>query len=149
MKYGKDKSVFLFSKVILIILFIFAVTGTVFAGQTIDEARSKWIGVSINKLIEKHGYPDQSFTAPNGNTVYVVIKNIKKLYPVPVFKQPERKEVDMYNTKTGAYSYGTTTSGGGWTVEQQMQKSECAGYFEINKDKIIVEVKFKGDECPQ
>jgi hypothetical protein len=149
MKYGKDKSVFLFSKVILVILFIFAVTGTVFAGQTIDEARSKWIGVSINKLIEKHGYPDQSFTAPNGNTVYVVIKNIKKLYPVPVFKQPERKEVDMYNTKTGAYSYGTTTSGGGWTVEQQMQKSECAGYFEINKDKIIVEVKFKGDECPQ
>ena len=149
MKYGKDKSVFLFSKVILVILFIFAVTDTVFAGQTIDEARSKWIGVSINKLIEKHGYPDQSFTAPNGNTVYVVIKNIKKLYPVPVFKQPERKEVDMYNTKTGAYSYGTTTSGGGWTVEQQMQKSECAGYFEINKDKIIVEVKFKGDECPQ
>lgn len=149
MKYGKDKSVFLFSKAILVILFIFAVTGTVFAGQTIDEARSKWIGVSINKLIEKHGYPDQSFTAPNGNTVYVVIKNVRKLYPVPVFKQPERKEVDMYNTKTGAYSYGTTTTGGGWTVEQQMQKSECAGYFEVNKDKIIVEVKFKGDECPQ
>ncbi|MDP3285573.1 MAG: hypothetical protein Q8M56_14170 [Desulfobacterales bacterium] len=149
MKYGKEKIVFLYSKAILVILFIFAVTGTVFAGQTIDEVRSKWIGVSINKLIEKHGYPDQSFTAPNGNTVYVVIKNVRKLYPVPVFKQPDRKEVDMYNTKTGAYSYGTTTTGGGWTVEQQMQKSECAGYFEVNKDKIIVEVKFKGDECPQ
>ena len=149
MKYGKDKSVFLYSKAILVILFIFAVTGTVSAGQTIDEVRSKWIGVSINKLIEKHGYPDQSFTAPNGNTVYVVIKNVKKLYPVPVFRQPDRKEVDMYNTKTGAYSYGTTTTGGGWTVEQQMQKSECAGYFEVNKDKVIVEVKFKGDECPQ
>jgi len=149
MKYEKDKSVFLYSKALLVILFILAVTGTVFAGQTIDEARSKWIGVSINKLIEKHGYPDQSFTAPNGNTVYVVIKNVRKLYPVPVFKQPERKEVDLYNTKTGAYSYGTTTTGGGWTVEQQMQKSECAGYFEVNKDKIIVEVKFKGDECPQ
>lgn len=149
MNYGKEKSVFLYSKAILVILFIFAVTGTVFAGQTIDEARSKWIGVSINKLIEKHGYPDQSFTAPNGNTVYVVIKNVRKLYPVSVFRQPDRKEVDMYNTKTGAYSYGTTTTGGGWTVEQQMQKSECAGYFEVNKDKIIVEVKFKGDECPQ
>ena len=149
MKYEKDKSVFLYSKAILVILFIFAVTGTVSAGQTIDEARSKWIGVSINKLIEKHGYPDQSFTAPNGNTVYVVIKNVRKLYPVPVFKQPERKEVDMYNTKTGAYSYGTTTTGGGWTVEQQMRKSECAGYFEVNKNKVIVEVKFKGDECPQ
>jgi len=149
MKYEKDKSVFLYLKAILVILFIFAVTGTVFAGQTIDEVRSKWIGVSINKLIEKHGYPDQSFTAPNGNTVYVVIKNVRKLYPVSVFRQPDRKEVDMYNTKTGAYSYGTTTTGGGWTVEQQMQKSECAGYFEVNKDKIIVEVKFKGDECPQ
>jgi len=149
MKYGKEKIVFLFSKAILVILFIFAVTGTVFAGQTIDDVRSKWIGVSINKLIEKHGYPDQSFTAPNGNTVYVVIKNVRKLYPVPVFKQPDRKEVDMYNTKTGAYSYGTTTTGGGWTVEQQMQKSECAGYFEVNSDKVIVEVKFKGDECPQ
>ncbi|MDP2863637.1 MAG: hypothetical protein Q8N95_12680 [Desulfobacterales bacterium] len=149
MKYVKSKSLFLYSKAILVILFIFAVTGMVSAGQTIDEVRSKWIGVSINKLIEKHGYPDQSFTAPNGNTVYVVIKNIKKLYPVPVFRQPDRKEVDMYNTKTGAYSYGTTTTGGGWTVEQQMQKSECAGYFEVNKDKVIVEVKFKGDECPQ
>ena len=149
MRYEKDKGVFLYSKAILVILFIFAVTCTVSAGQTIDDVRSKWIGVSINKLIEKHGYPDQSFTAPNGNTVYVVIKNIKKLYPVPVFRQPDRKEVDMYNTKTGAYSYGTTTTGGGWTVEQQMQKSECAGYFEVNKDKIIVEVKFKGEECPQ
>ncbi|MDQ1330556.1 MAG: hypothetical protein QG578_819 [Thermodesulfobacteriota bacterium] len=149
MKYVKSKSVFIYSKIILAVLFIFTVTDTAFAGQTLDDVRKKWIGVSINKLIEKHGYPDQSFTAPNGNTVYVVIKNVKKLYPVPVFRQPERKEVDMYNTKTGAYSYGTTTSGGGWTVEQQMMKSECAGYFEINKDKIIVEVKFKGDECPQ
>lgn len=149
MNYGKEKSVFLYSKAILVILFVLAVTGTVSAGQTIDEVRSKWIGVSIDKLIEKHGYPDQSFTAPNGNTVYVVIKNVRKLYPVPVFRQPDRKEVDMYNTKTGAYSYGTTTTGGGWTVEQQMQKSECAGYFEVNKDKVIVELKFKGDECPQ
>jgi hypothetical protein len=149
MKYGKEKSVFLYSTAILVILFIFAATCTVSAGQTIDEVRSKWIGVSINKLIEKHGYPDQSFTAPNGNTVYVVIKNVRKLYPVPVFRQPERKEVDMFNTKTGSYSYGTTTTGGGWTVEQQMQRSECAGYFEVNKDKVIVEVKFKGDECPQ
>jgi hypothetical protein len=149
MKYVNSKSVFIYSKVILAVLFIFTVTDTAFAGQTLDDVRKKWIGVSINKLIEKHGYPDQSFTAPNGNTVYVVIKNVKKLYPVPVFRQPERKEVDVYNTKTGAYSYGTTTSGGGWTVEQQMMKSECAGYFEINKDKIIVEVKFKGDECPQ
>jgi len=149
MKYVKSKSVFLYSKAILIILFIFAVTGIVSAGQTIDEVRNKWIGVSINKLIEKHGYPDQSFTAPNGNTVYVVIKNISKLYPVPVFRQPERKDIDIFNTKTGAYSYGTTTTGGGWTVEQQMQKSECAGYFEVNREKIIVEVKFKGEECPQ
>lgn len=149
MRYGKDNSTFIYSTTISVILFMFTVTGVVFAGQTIDEVRSKWIGVSINKLIEKHGYPDQSFTAPNGNTVYVVIKNVKKLYPVSVFRQPERKEIDMYNTKTGTYSYGTTTSGGAWTVEQQMQKSECAGYFEVNKDKIIVEVKFKGDECPQ
>lgn len=149
MKYGKSENLFLCSKVILVILFIFAVTGTVFAGQTIDDVRGKWIGVSINKLIDKHGYPDQSFTAPNGNTVYVVIKNVRKLYPVSVFRQPERKEIDMYNTKTGAYSYGTTASGGGWTVEQQMQKSECAGYFEVNKDKVIIEVKFKGDECPK
>jgi len=149
MKYGKSKSVFLYSKAILTIIFIFTVTGIASAGQTIDDVRNKWIGVSINKLIEKHGYPDQSFTAPNGNTVYVVIKNVSKLYPVPVFRQPERKDIDIFNTKTGAYSYGTTTTGGGWTVEQQMQKSECAGYFEVNTNKIIVEVKFKGEECPR
>lgn len=149
MEYGKGESMFSYFKAITVFFFISAVAGNVSAGQTIDEVRSKWIGININKLIDKHGYPDQSFIAPNGNTVYVIIKNIKKLYPVSVFRQPERKEVDMYNTKTKAYSYGTTTTGGGWTVEQQMQKSECAGYFEVNKDKVIVEVKFKGEECPQ
>ncbi|MBU1713823.1 MAG: hypothetical protein KKD47_12085, partial [Proteobacteria bacterium] len=67
----------------------------------------------------------------------------------PVFRQPERKDIDIFNTKTGAYSYGSTTTGGGWTVEQQMQKTECAGYFEVNSENIIVEVKFKGEECPK
>ena len=149
MKYEKDKSVCLYLKTILVFIFIFAVANNVFAGQNINDVKSKWIGVSINKLIEKHGYPDQKFTAPNGNIVYVVIKNVSKLYPVPVFRQPERKDIDIFNTKTGAYSYGSTTTGGGWTVEQQMQKSECAGYFEVNSENIIVEVKFKGEECPK
>lgn len=149
MKSKKNTSAFFNLKAILAFLIIFAATDMVFAGQTIDEVRSKWIGVNIDKLIEKHGYPDHSITVPNGNTVYVVIKNIKKLYPVSVFRQPERKEIDVYNTKTGAYSYGTTTNGGGWTIEHQMQKRECAGYFEVNNKKIIIDVKFKGDECPQ
>lgn len=149
MIYEKSFSAFICLKFLSIFLFIAALSGAVHAGQTIDEVRSKWVGVNIDKLIEKHGYPDQSFTAPNGNTVYVVIKNVKKLYPVPVFKQPERQDIDIFNTKTRAYSYGSTTTGGGWTVEQQMQKSECAGYFEVNSQKIIVEVKFKGDECPK
>jgi hypothetical protein len=149
MKYEKGYRAFMRSTAVRVVLFIFALSGAVYAGQTFDEVRSKWIGVSIDKLIEKHGYPDQSFKAPNGNTVYVVIKNIKKLYPVPVFKQPERQDIDIFNTKTRAYSYGSTTTGGGWTVEQQMQKSECAGYFEVNSQNIIVEVKFRGDECPK
>jgi len=149
MKYAKGKSMFLYLITIPMFLFIFAASNNVFAAQTINDVKGKWVGVSIDKLIEKHGYPDQSFTAPNGNTVYVFIKNVSKLYPVPVFRQPERKDIDIFNTKTGAYSYGTTTTGGGWTVEQQMMKSECAGYFEVNRDKIIVEVKFKGDECPK
>src|SRR3989339_671121 len=135
MKYEKDKTICLYLKTILVFIFIFAAANNVFAGQKINDVKSKWIGVSIDKLIEKHGYPDQKFTAPNGNTVYVVIKNVSKLYPVPVFRQPERKDIDIFNTKTGSYSYGSTTTGGGWTVEQQMQKSECAGYFEVNKDK--------------
>ena len=149
MKYGKDKSMFLYFKAISVFLLIFAVTNNVFAVQTINAVKSKWIGVSIDKLIEKHGYPDQRFIAPNGNTVYVVIKNVSKLYPVPVFRQPERKDIDIFNTKTGSYSYGSTTTGGGWTVEQQMQKTECAGYFEVNSENIIVELKFKGEECPK
>jgi hypothetical protein len=30
-----------------------------------------WIGTPINQLISCWGYPENSFTAPNGNTVYV------------------------------------------------------------------------------
>jgi len=149
MEHEKDKDICLYFKTVLAFIFIFAAANNLFAGQTINDVKSKWIGVSIEKLIEKHGYPDQKFTAPNGNTVYVVIKNVSKLYPVPVFRQPERKDIDIFNTKTGSYSYGSTTTGGGWTIEQQMQKSECAGYFEVNSENIIVEVKFKGDECPK
>ncbi|MBA3036619.1 MAG: hypothetical protein FP814_09015 [Desulfobacterium sp.] len=146
---SKKTSIFFNLKTIAVFLLLFATTDIVFAGQTIDEVRKKWIGVNINTLIEKHGYPDHSSTVPNGNTVYIVIKNIKKFYPVPILKQPERQEMDIYNTKTGAYSYGTTTTGNGLTIEHQIQKTECAGYFEVNKDNIIVDIKFKGEECPQ
>ena len=103
MKYRKGENMFSYIKTFTVFFFISAVAGNASAGQTLDEVRNKWIGISINKLVEKHGYPDQSFIAPNGNTVYVIIKNVRKLYPVSVFRQPERKEVDMYNTKTGAY----------------------------------------------
>ncbi|MGB5157468.1 hypothetical protein [Desulfobacterium sp. N47] len=136
-------------KIILLFLLTFTFADIAFAGQTIDQVREKWVGANINKLIEQHGYPDRSVKAPNGNTVYIVIKNIKKFYPVAVIRQPERKEIDIYNTKTGAYSYGTGTTGSGLTIEHQIKRTECSGYFEVNNENIIVDIKFKGDECPQ
>lgn len=148
MKSEKKLKIF-FIIAIILLLFCSLIADNIFAGQTIDDVREKWIGVNINKLVEKHGYPDRSITAPNGNTVYIVIKNIKKFYPVPVLRQPQRKDIDIYNTKTGAYSYGTSTSDGGLTIEHQIKKTECAGYFEVNKDNIIINIKFKGDNCPQ
>ncbi|MBU1055584.1 MAG: hypothetical protein KKC46_17440 [Proteobacteria bacterium] len=149
MKYKTNPNIIFNLTIILLFLLSFTAIDMTFAGQTIDEVRKKWIGVNINKLVEKHGYPDRSITAPNGNTVYIVIKNIKKFYPVPVLRQPQRKDIDIYNTKTGAYSYGTSTSDGGLTIEHQIKKTECAGYFEVNKDNIIINIKFKGDNCPQ
>ncbi len=149
MKYKSNTNKCYYFKSILALFLTFAAANIAFAGQTIDEVRSKWIGVDINKVIEKHGYPDHSVKAPNGNNVYIFVKNIKKFYPVPVLRQPERNDIDMYNTKTGTYSYGTSTNNGGLTIEHQIQNKECAGYFEVNNDKIIVDIKFKGDECPQ
>lgn len=118
-------------------------------GQTLDEVREKWIGKPLSTLIDAHGYPDENFRASNGHMVYVYAKRGEKLVPVPVIRQPELKEIELYETKSGAYSYGTSRQPGGIIIEQRLASKHCTGYFEINDQDTIIAVRFKGKDCPR
>ena len=120
-----------------------------YAGQSKQDVREKWIGRNLDSLINVHGYPEKSFKAPNGNKVYVFLKKMKKVKYVPILHQPQETEIDLYNTKTGEYSYGHVKSRGGWKYEQHISRSQCKGYFEVNSKKRIVNVNFKGGDCPK
>jgi len=117
--------------------------------QTLDEVREKWIGKPLSTLIDAHGYPDENFRASNGHMVYVYSKRGEKLVPVSVIRQPELKEIELYETKSGAYSYGTVRQPGGIIIEQRLATKHCTGYFEINDQDTIIAVRFKGRDCPR
>jgi hypothetical protein len=76
-----------------------------------------WKGSSINKLIDAWGYPVNSFTAPNGNTVYVYDSSRTLGYQIP-------------NTAIIAPI-----------------KYSCTTWIEIDEKDIIVGWKTKGNEC--
>jgi hypothetical protein len=118
-------------------------------GQTLEEVKEKWIGKPLSALIDTHGYPDENFRAPNGHMVYVYAKNGEKLVTVPVIRQPELKEIELYETKSGAYSYGVQRQPGGIILEHHVAAKHCTGYFEINDQDTIIAVRFKGKDCPK
>lgn len=95
------------------------------------KAVNTWVGVDIAVLGESWGYPAKTFTAPNGNTVY--------LYSTSDTYQTPRYTSYTYNpeTRSGyAYEYG------GETI-----KFYCKTFFEVNASKKIVKATFEGNAC--
>lgn len=96
-----------------------------------------WKGKNINELVESWGYPDNTITAPNGNTVYVY-----------------GYHQSTYIPKTNYVSSGVGFDGGnldsrisissfgGYTVEEN-----CSTYFEVDSGKTIIMWKWKGNAC--
>lgn len=92
-----------------------------------------WVGSDANKLVNSWGYPQSSFEAPNGNTVYVY--GSSGSYTMPT------QTNTTYNV-IGNTVYGNSTTTGGQTLNFW-----CRTYFEVNRSKRIVTWRWEGNNC--
>jgi hypothetical protein len=83
-----------------------------------------WNGHHIDGLIDKWGYPQQSYTASNGNKVYVYSE--EATYITPIWTTPNNN-FRVYGGKTSTLY--------------------CTTYFETDNNKTIVKGSYKGNAC--
>jgi hypothetical protein len=92
-----------------------------------------WVGHDVNELVNSWGYPQNSFKAPNGNTVYVY--GSSGSYTMPT--QTNTTHNVIGNT---VYSNSTTTGG-------QTLNFWCRTYFEVDDSNKIVTWRWEGNRC--
>jgi len=83
-----------------------------------------WNGHHIDELMDKWGYPQQSFIAENGNKVYVY--SWEADYTTPIWTTPI--------TDFKIYGGETTTF-------------YCTTFFEVNNNETIVKGSYEGNAC--
>ncbi|MBN2768406.1 MAG: hypothetical protein JXQ68_04840 [Campylobacterales bacterium] len=92
-----------------------------------------WIGKDINIFIDKYGYPDSSFEAPNGNTVYVYEEEKIESYPEIGFGW-------------GLGNYGNRVGWGMGGYHTVTQKT-CKLFLEVSRNNKIVKWNSRGNSC--
>jgi len=92
-----------------------------------------WVGQSIHHFTAQAGYPDSTYTLPNGNTVYVY----------------ERTEITSYPTVTPAFGFGSWGhyGGVGITYGADVDYETCKLFLEVDKKGVIVKWGSRGNDC--
>lgn len=90
--------------------------------------------LSIDKIIDIWGYPDETFKAPNNDNVYVY-----------VFRPPQL---------FGQSWHGDISAGGSFTMreslfDRMLNEMYCKFYFEFSSERKIVKIRTKGNYCKQ
>lgn len=85
-----------------------------------------WLNHDVNELIDKWGYPSQSFQAPNGNTVYV-------------FYRASQEQEPAFTIPAGRM--GSMTMGG------EIKTRYCKTFFETTQSGIIIKWRYEGNAC--
>lgn len=98
-----------------------------------ENVLSSWVGSDVNQLVNSWGYPQNSFQAPNGNTVYVY--GTSGSYTMP------QQTTSTYNA-VGNTVYGNSTTTGGQTLSFW-----CKTYFEVDDSDRIVTWRWEGNNC--
>ena len=115
------------------------------------QLNTSWRQCSIDRIVDRIGYPDNQITASDGNKVYVYhFESIK----TNLESRPEAKKerVHVYNPETGEYSYGyvhrkQSNESAFITTKEKLQ---CSCFIKINKQNEIMDISFRGDEyCKQ
>lgn len=100
---------------------------------------SAWQGRSIEDFVNSWGYPDQTITALNGDTVYVY--HNQNIVSFPVMSSPGYTTVNTSNGQTIITQSPTISSGG------NTYYYNCTTWIEFNKQHIIVKTLFRGNGC--
>lgn len=95
----------------------------------------QFVGKPISAVMDAWNYPSGSFEAPNGNQVYVWDDQRTYNYPPTV--------ISSYYSR----GYGRGFSGSGFGVAGSSVNLRCQTYFEVNKQKIILNWRIQGDDC--
>lgn len=111
------KKSFYLHAIFMLFFILVSTPQTIESKEYIDIIKS-WQGHHIDELIDKWGYPQKSFEAPNGNTVYVY------------HWQDDRG--------SSYFSY---------RLKMNIPPKYCTTYFEINSRKIIIKASCKGNAC--
>jgi hypothetical protein len=107
--------------------------------QRYSDMVNSWQGQRAEALVNTWGYPDRMITAPDGNPVYVYTHT--SVYQTPAYTTGNFTHVTTENGQT-TIMQSPAYIGGGQTYYQH-----CTTWFEINKDKRIVHVSFRGNDC--
>ena len=99
------------------------------------EKYNRWRGANIAHLTAQMGYPDNTFTLPNGNRVYIYEESRLYTYPSP-----------MLGFSFGRYSYGRYDYGM-YSYGNDVVQEKCKLYVETDKKGIIVNWSSKGNHC--
>ena len=123
MKEGKMSK----QTVCILIILSFVIVGCNWQSAQINrysQITKTWNGQNIDDLMYDWGYPQQLFTTPNGNKVYVYSREF------------------MYTTPTWTAPITNFTIYGGKTSSQY-----CYTYFETDNNKTIVKSSYEGNAC--
>jgi hypothetical protein len=100
---------------------------------------SSWQGKTIEDFVNTWGYPDQTITALNGDTVYVY-RN-QNIVSFPSMTTPGYTSVNTNNGQTVITQSPSFTSGGGTFYY------DCTTWVEFDKQHIITKTLFRGNNC--
>lgn len=120
--------------IILSILFLPSVTRA--SNKAYEAILDTYVGHSIDEVIDKAGYPTQTFEAPNGNKVFAWQQMEQRVRPT--FQGPSQTvNLGYGNSMTiNQMSYG----GGTYTLY-------CNTYFETDVDNFVIRWKWEGNAC--
>ena len=97
------------------------------------KAHNGWVGQDIRTYIKQAGYPDRTYTLPNGHKVYVYEK--RRIVREPVLAP--------------AFGFGHYGAYGGLGVAyyDTIDTETCKLFLETNKKHIIVGWGYRGNAC--
>ncbi len=91
-----------------------------------------WVGRDIHAFIAQVGHPDQTYTLPNKNAVYIYAES--RIHSMPMMMGP-----------WGGGMMGPW--GGGMMMGGHIEQRTCKLFLEVNKQNKIVRWSSRGNNC--